>query len=51
LVRRKGAGQEAFKRATAARAKMLELIDEKPYLYNETAKRFAATQIKLSQRE
>lgn len=32
----------AFKMATAARAGMLTLIDEQPYLYDETAKRFAA---------
>ena len=32
----------AFKRATAARADMLTLIDEQPYLYDETAKQFAA---------
>jgi len=43
--------REAFKRANAARARMLELIDEQPYLYNETAKRFAARQIKLAKRE
>jgi hypothetical protein len=36
--------KEAFRRATAARADMLALIDEQPYLYDDTAKRFAARQ-------
>ena len=36
--------KEAFRRATAARADMLALIDERPYLYDDTAKRFAARQ-------
>ena len=35
---------EAFKRATAARTDMLMLVDERPYLHDATAKRFAAKQ-------
>lgn len=40
-VRRFGR-REAFARAVAARAEMLALIDDRPYLYNATAKQCAA---------
>jgi len=39
-VRRFGA-RGAFQRAAAARAQMLELVAERPYLYNTTAKKLA----------
>lgn len=32
----------AFKHAVAARAQFLDLLGERPYLYNPTAKKFAA---------
>jgi hypothetical protein len=39
---RKFGSREAFKRAVAARARMLTLVGERPYLHHPTAKRFAA---------
>ena len=33
--------RKAFKLAVAARRKMLEMVDERPYLYAQTAKRLA----------
>jgi hypothetical protein len=38
---RKFGSREAFKRAAAARARMLTLVGERPYLHHPTAKRFA----------
>lgn len=38
---RKFGRREAFERAVAARAEMLELVEDRPYLYNATAKQFA----------
>lgn len=34
--------RQAFKHAVAARAKLLDLVADRPYLYNATAKKFAA---------
>lgn len=36
----------AFERAVAARAKMLDLVDDRPYLYHPSAKKVAAKQAK-----
>ncbi len=41
---------EAYRLAVAARAEMLKLIDQQPYLYDETAKRFAVKQAKSVRR-
>ena len=41
---RKFGGDEAFKRAVAARDELLALVDDRPYLHDPTAKRFAAKQ-------
>lgn len=38
---KKFGAREAFKRAVAARAQLLELVGDRPYRYNPTAKKFA----------
>ena len=48
--------RQAVKRAVAARAQLLELVGDRPYLYNSTAKKFAASaqvkrKAKLNERE
>ncbi len=40
----------AYRLAVAARTEMLKLVDQQPYLYDETAKRFAARQAKAAKR-
>lgn len=39
---RKFGRREAFRRAVAARAKMVQAVENRPYVYHPTAKRFAA---------
>lgn len=39
-----GRREQKFRPAKAARADMLKLIDDEPYLYDDTAKTFAARQ-------
>ena len=41
---RKFGGEEAFRRAVAARDELLTLVDDRPYLHDPTAKKFAAKQ-------
>jgi hypothetical protein len=45
---RKFGHKEAFRRAVAARARMLEMVEDRPYLYSATAKKFAANPANLA---